>query len=154
MLKRSRGPLLQFVAGFGFSSNYDQFDPARFGVTSSAMAKPHATLIFSRHGESQWNVDNRFTGWVDATLVAGSGVKRLGKTEGPGPCSLSLLEGVQLDITGSCQQPVMTIPDGSDFLGREAINFGEALGTTGSNSQACFASRDSVKPVGCLQWRL
>ena len=27
----------------------------------------HATLIFSRHGESQWNVDNRFTGWVDAT---------------------------------------------------------------------------------------
>jgi len=31
-------------------------------------AKPHATLIFSRHGESQWNVDNKFTGWVDVDL--------------------------------------------------------------------------------------
>jgi len=30
--------------------------------------KPHATLIFSRHGESQWNVDNKFTGWVDVDL--------------------------------------------------------------------------------------
>lgn len=32
------------------------------------MSKPHATLIFSRHGESQWNVDNRFTGWVNVDL--------------------------------------------------------------------------------------
>jgi len=30
--------------------------------------KPHATLILSRHGESQWNVDNKFTGWVDVDL--------------------------------------------------------------------------------------
>jgi len=30
----------------------------------------HATLIFTRHGESQWNVDNRFTGWVDVDLSA------------------------------------------------------------------------------------
>mmetsp|Transcript_68810 Transcript_68810/g.128412 ORF Transcript_68810/g.128412 Transcript_68810/m.128412 type:complete len:261 (+) Transcript_68810:80-862(+) len=28
----------------------------------------HATLIFSRHGESEWNVANRFTGWVDVDL--------------------------------------------------------------------------------------
>ena len=39
------------------------------------MAKPHATLIFSRHGESQWNVDNRFTGWVDATWLILQGGK-------------------------------------------------------------------------------
>jgi 2,3-bisphosphoglycerate-dependent phosphoglycerate mutase len=31
------------------------------------MAK-HATLIFSRHGESEWNVANIFTGWVDVDL--------------------------------------------------------------------------------------
>jgi len=32
------------------------------------MAATHATLVFSRHGESQWNVDNKFTGWVDVDL--------------------------------------------------------------------------------------
>eukprot|EP01134_Creolimax_fragrantissima_P003278 CFRG3278T1 len=28
------------------------------------------TLVLMRHGESQWNVDNRFTGWVDVPLTA------------------------------------------------------------------------------------
>jgi 2,3-bisphosphoglycerate-dependent phosphoglycerate mutase len=27
-----------------------------------------ARLILLRHGESQWNLENRFTGWVDVTL--------------------------------------------------------------------------------------
>ena len=29
-----------------------------------------ATLILLRHGQSQWNLDNRFTGWVDVDLSA------------------------------------------------------------------------------------
>ena len=28
------------------------------------------TLILLRHGESQWNLENRFTGWVDVNLTA------------------------------------------------------------------------------------
>ncbi len=28
-----------------------------------------STLILLRHGESQWNVENRFTGWVDVDLT-------------------------------------------------------------------------------------
>ena len=28
------------------------------------------TLIITRHGQSQWNLDNRFTGWVDVELTA------------------------------------------------------------------------------------
>jgi len=31
-------------------------------------ARRHATLVFSRHGESEWNVANKFTGWVDVDL--------------------------------------------------------------------------------------
>jgi broad specificity phosphatase PhoE len=31
------------------------------------------TLVLIRHGESQWNIENRFTGWVDVPL-APSGV--------------------------------------------------------------------------------
>merc|ERR1712190_396127 len=27
-----------------------------------------AKLVFSRHGESEWNVANKFTGWVDVNL--------------------------------------------------------------------------------------
>ncbi|MDR3509411.1 MAG: 2,3-diphosphoglycerate-dependent phosphoglycerate mutase [Caulobacteraceae bacterium] len=28
------------------------------------------TLVLVRHGQSQWNLDNRFTGWVDVDLTA------------------------------------------------------------------------------------
>ena len=27
------------------------------------------TLILIRHGQSQWNLENRFTGWVDVDLT-------------------------------------------------------------------------------------
>mmetsp|Transcript_30955 Transcript_30955/g.69654 ORF Transcript_30955/g.69654 Transcript_30955/m.69654 type:complete len:718 (+) Transcript_30955:72-2225(+) len=56
------------------------------------MAKPHATLIFSRHGESQWNVDNKFTGWVDVDLST----KGLGEAKSAG--SLLKSEGVKVDV--------------------------------------------------------
>ncbi|WP_180301664.1 histidine phosphatase family protein, partial [Xanthomonas phaseoli] len=26
-------------------------------------------LVLLRHGQSQWNLDNRFTGWVDVDLT-------------------------------------------------------------------------------------
>jgi 2,3-bisphosphoglycerate-dependent phosphoglycerate mutase len=29
-----------------------------------------ATLVLLRHGQSQWNLDNKFTGWVDVPLTA------------------------------------------------------------------------------------
>jgi 2,3-bisphosphoglycerate-dependent phosphoglycerate mutase len=30
---------------------------------------PHANLILVRHGQSQWNLENRFTGWWDVDLT-------------------------------------------------------------------------------------
>ena len=27
-------------------------------------------LVLLRHGQSQWNLENRFTGWVDVDLTA------------------------------------------------------------------------------------
>jgi len=47
----------------------------------------HAKLVFSRHGESEWNLTNRFTGWVDVDLsekgvgeakAAGEAIKKEG----------------------------------------------------------------------------
>merc|ERR1719414_1355450 len=56
------------------------------------MSAPHATLVFSRHGESQWNVDNRFTGWVDVDLSE----KGIGEAKGAG--ELIKAEGLKFDV--------------------------------------------------------
>jgi len=55
------------------------------------MAK-HATLIFSRHGESEWNVANIFTGWVDVDLSE----KGLGEANNAGV--LLKAEGLEIDV--------------------------------------------------------
>jgi 2,3-bisphosphoglycerate-dependent phosphoglycerate mutase len=33
------------------------------------MTEKNGTLILVRHGQSQWNLENRFTGWVDVSLT-------------------------------------------------------------------------------------
>ena len=33
------------------------------------MGKETTQLILLRHGESQWNLENRFTGWYDVSLT-------------------------------------------------------------------------------------
>lgn len=52
----------------------------------------HATLIFSRHGESEWNVANKFTGWVDVDLSP-KGIK-----EAQGAGALIKEEGIKFDL--------------------------------------------------------
>lgn len=34
------------------------------------MTEPRSTLVLVRHGQSKWNLENRFTGWVDVDLTA------------------------------------------------------------------------------------
>jgi len=52
----------------------------------------HATLVFSRHGESEWNVANRFTGWVDVDLSE----KGVGEAKNAG--KLIKEEGLKFDV--------------------------------------------------------
>lgn len=52
----------------------------------------HAKLVFSRHGESEWNVANKFTGWVDVDLSE----KGVGEAKGAG--DLVKTEGLQFDV--------------------------------------------------------
>ncbi|WP_395674576.1 2,3-diphosphoglycerate-dependent phosphoglycerate mutase [Phenylobacterium sp.] len=49
------------------------------------------TLILLRHGQSQWNLENRFTGWVDVDLTA------QGEAEARKGGELIKAAGVQLD---------------------------------------------------------
>mmetsp|Transcript_36176 Transcript_36176/g.62697 ORF Transcript_36176/g.62697 Transcript_36176/m.62697 type:complete len:778 (+) Transcript_36176:137-2470(+) len=45
------------------------------------MAETKYTLVLTRHGESQWNVENKFTGWYDCPLTEkGVGEARTGGT--------------------------------------------------------------------------
>jgi 2,3-bisphosphoglycerate-dependent phosphoglycerate mutase len=30
----------------------------------------NSTLVIVRHGQSAWNLENRFTGWVDVDITA------------------------------------------------------------------------------------
>ena len=43
---------------------------ARRAASSSAAGPAKHTLVMMRHGQSAWNVSNRFTGWVDVPLTA------------------------------------------------------------------------------------
>jgi len=52
----------------------------------------HAKLVFSRHGESEWNVANRFTGWVDVDLSE----KGVGEAKAAG--DLIKEEGLKFDV--------------------------------------------------------
>merc|ERR1712232_42204 len=52
----------------------------------------HAKLVFSRHGESEWNVANKFTGWVDVDLSE----KCIGEAKGAG--DLIKAEGLKFDV--------------------------------------------------------
>lgn len=52
----------------------------------------HAKLVFSRHGESEWNVANKFTGWVDVDLSE----KGVGEAKNAG--ALIKQEGLEFDF--------------------------------------------------------
>merc|ERR1711870_97621 len=51
-----------------------------------------AKLVFSRHGESEWNVANKFTGWVDVNLSE----KGVGEAKNAG--DLMKAEGLKVDV--------------------------------------------------------
>lgn len=51
-----------------------------------------STLVFVRHGQSVWNLENRFTGWTDVSLTEG------GKEEARSAADLMSAEGMVFDI--------------------------------------------------------
>ncbi len=53
---------------------------------------PQRTLVLLRHGQSQWNLENRFTGWVDVDVTA------QGMAEARNAGELMKAEGLQFDV--------------------------------------------------------
>ena len=56
--------------GISTIENHSQFidDPPHSGQDCAIIHGNMGKLVIIRHGESQWNLENRFTGWVDVDL--------------------------------------------------------------------------------------
>ena len=52
---------------------------------------PHARLVFVRHGQSEWNREGRFTGWVDVDLT------QLGREQAADGAEELLRRGITFD---------------------------------------------------------
>jgi 2,3-bisphosphoglycerate-dependent phosphoglycerate mutase len=64
--------------------------PSRF---REGAADPMPTLVLIRHGQSAWNLENRFTGWWDVDLTA------LGVEEATAAGTLLREKGLDFDLT-------------------------------------------------------
>eukprot|EP00055_Hartaetosiga_balthica_P018485 m.134530 g.134530 ORF g.134530 m.134530 type:complete len:310 (-) comp9626_c0_seq1:1231-2160(-) len=62
------------------------------GNSKKAMDATTVTVVFVRHGECEWNLENRFTGWVDV------GLTKKGKAEAREAGKLLHEEGYAFDI--------------------------------------------------------
>ncbi len=59
-------------------------------------------LVLLRHGQSQWNLDNRFTGWVDVDLT------EQGRREAAAG-RLMREEGLQFDVAHTSARAIHTL---------------------------------------------
>lgn len=74
-----------------------------------------ATLVLLRHGESQWNLENRFTGWVDVPLSP--------KGEQEARQAGELLKGTRFDVayTSNLQRAQKTLASVLEVTGQTNV---------------------------------
>jgi len=66
--------------------------PMRATAPRMDSTDPFATVVFLRHGQSQWNEANLFTGWADVELTT------LGKNEAAQGATQMWQEGIKIDV--------------------------------------------------------
>ena len=71
-------------------------------------------LVLLRHGQSQWNLDNRFTGWVDVDIT------EAGRAEAVAAGKLMKAEGLQFDVahTSVLKRAIRTLDTALDMMDR------------------------------------
>ena len=74
-------------------------------------------LILLRHGQSQWNLDNRFTGWVDVDIT------EAGRLEAIKAGELMRAEGLNFDVahTSVLTRAIRTLNTALDVMGQNWI---------------------------------
>jgi 2,3-bisphosphoglycerate-dependent phosphoglycerate mutase len=75
------------------------------------------TLVLLRHGESQWNLENRFTGWVDVPLSS------KGEEEARQAGEKLKAAGIRFDLafTSMLQRAIRTMEMALEILGQNNI---------------------------------
>ncbi|MGQ0697342.1 MAG: 2,3-diphosphoglycerate-dependent phosphoglycerate mutase [Panacagrimonas sp.] len=70
------------------------------------------TLVLLRHGQSQWNLDNRFTGWVDVDIT------EAGRKEALNAGTLMKAEGLHFDCahTSVLKRAIRTLDTALDVM--------------------------------------
>ena len=71
-------------------------------------------LVLLRHGQSQWNLENRFTGWVDVDLTD------TGEAQAHKGGELIATDGAD-DIRALCDDCTVFMPTSEPIVGREAV---------------------------------
>lgn len=110
------------------------------------------TLILIRHGQSQWNLESRFTGWVDVPLTdAGRQEARVGAT---------LIRGLTIDraFTSVLQRAQETLQIVLETIGqpRVPIEADQALNERHYGALQGLSKADMAKKYGDAQillWR-
>ncbi len=115
------------------------------------MPKSIATLILVRHGQSQWNLENRFTGWIDVSLT------ETGRAEASKAGELIEATGVRFEIayTSVLIRAIETLTiilsalgqDGSPVIKDRALNerhYGQLQGLNKDETRKKFGD-DQVK---------
>ncbi len=74
-------------------------------------------LVLLRHGQSQWNLENRFTGWVDVDLT------EQGRAEAKAGGELMLAEGLKFDCahTSVLKRAIRTLNTALDAMDQQWI---------------------------------
>lgn len=77
-------------------------------------AAPTRTLVLLRHGQSTWNLDNRFTGWWDV------GLTELGRAEARAAGAALVAAGIAPDVvhTSLLRRAIQTANEALDEMGR------------------------------------
>ena len=81
-------------------------------------------LVLMRHGQSQWNLENRFTGWVDVDLT------EQGRQEAQKAGELLRTQGYQFDLayTSVLKRAIHTLWITLDAIDQDWLAAGQALG--------------------------
>ena len=111
-----------------------------------------AHLVLLRHGQSQWNLENRFTGWVDVPLTD------LGETEARRAGEKIKAAGLRFDrtFTSVLQRAIRTLELVLDVLGQTGLpnDRGQALNERHYGDLQGLDKAETAKKFGDEQVRL
>eukprot|EP00030_Apusomonadida_sp_AF-17_P006878 a689086_53.p1 GENE.a689086_53~~a689086_53.p1 ORF type:complete len:292 (+),score=90.51 a689086_53:32-877(+) len=123
-------------------------------VCAAAAARSKHTVVLIRHGESVWNNENRFTGWVDVPL------SEKGRKEAAAAGKLMLEAGLQFDVahTSMLRRAITTLNIALEEMNQEwlpvsrswRLNERSYGGLAGLNKAETAAKHGMAK---VMEWR-